>query len=70
MCCQKLTDISYACSGNIQTDPVKYKSTSVGFGVTIRENGMRGLVKGWAPTLFGYSVQGAGKFGLYEFFKK
>lgn len=34
-----------------------------------REEGMRGLVKGWAPTLIGYSFQGFGKFGFYEFFK-
>jgi hypothetical protein len=26
---------------------------------------MRGLVRGWVPTLFGYSIQGAAKFGLY-----
>ena len=31
---------------------------------------MGGLVKGWLPTLIGYSIQGAGKFGLYEYFKK
>jgi solute carrier family 25 phosphate transporter 3 len=34
-----------------------------------REDGMRGLVRGWAPTLIGYSFQGFGKFGFYEFFK-
>ena len=27
------------------------------------------LYRGWAPTLIGYSLQGAGKFGLYEYFK-
>lgn len=27
------------------------------------------LVRGWVPTLFGYSMQGAFKFGFYEFFK-
>lgn len=25
--------------------------------------------KGWLPTLFGYSLQGLGKFGFYEVFK-
>jgi solute carrier family 25 phosphate transporter 3 len=35
-----------------------------------REEGMRGFVKGWAPTVVGYSLQGFGKFGFYEFFKK
>jgi solute carrier family 25 phosphate transporter 3 len=33
------------------------------------EGGLRGLFRGWAPTLVGYSVQGAFKFGLYEYFK-
>ena len=53
-----------------QTDPTKYKSIMSGFSVTVKEQGMAGLVRGWAPTLFGYSAQGAGKFGLYEYFKK
>ena len=25
---------------------------------------------GWAPTLIGYSMQGACKYGFYEYFKK
>ncbi|CAL9030703.1 unnamed protein product [Prunus brigantina] len=55
---------------NMQIDPIKYKSVTSGFGVLLKEQGIRGLFKGWAPTLIGYSAQGAGKFGLYEFFKK
>ena len=35
----------------------------------IAEETAVGLVKGWAPTFIGYSLQGAGKFGLYEVFK-
>lgn len=27
------------------------------------------LTLGWVPTLYGYSIQGAGKFGFYEIFK-
>ena len=54
----------------MQTDPKKYTSIPKGFGLTIREQGLRGLVRGWGPTFVGYSVQGAGKFGLYEYFKK
>ncbi|KAK9837447.1 hypothetical protein WJX81_003524 [Elliptochloris bilobata] len=54
----------------MQIDPVKYKSISEGFKLTIREAGVPGLLRGWFPTLVGYSVQGAGKFGLYEYFKK
>ena len=54
----------------VQIDPVKYKSISEGFKLTVREAGYGGLFRGWFPTLIGYSVQGAGKFGLYEYFKK
>lgn len=54
----------------MQIDPKKYKGIGNGFAVTFREGGIPGLVRGWAPTAIGYSVQGAGKFGLYEFFKK
>lgn len=53
-----------------QIDPVKYKSISSGFGVLLKEQGVRGFFKGWVPTLLGYSAQGACKFGFYEFFKK
>ncbi|KAI3673643.1 hypothetical protein L6452_39767 [Arctium lappa] len=55
---------------NMQIDPAKYKSISSGFGVLLKEQGMRGFYKGWAPTFIGYSLQGAGKYGFYEFFKK
>jgi solute carrier family 25 phosphate transporter 3 len=37
--------------------------------VSLNEAGIRELGKGWAPTFFGYSMQGLGKFGLYEVFK-
>jgi len=53
----------------IQTNPEKYKSIVNGFRVTIADEGMRGLAKGWAPTLIGYSMQGVCKFGFYEVFK-
>lgn len=55
---------------NMQVDPVKFKSIPSGFGIILKEQGSKGLFKGWAPTLLGYSAQGAFKFGLYEFFKK
>ncbi|CAL8471880.1 g11422 [Coccomyxa elongata] len=55
---------------NMQIDPTKYKSIGSGFSITVKESGFGGLVRGWFPTLIGYSVQGAGKFGLYEYFKK
>ncbi|XP_014882185.1 solute carrier family 25 member 3b isoform X2 [Poecilia latipinna] len=53
----------------MQVNPDKYKSIGNGFAVTIREDGVRGLAKGWAPTFIGYSMQGLCKFGFYEVFK-
>ncbi|KAL7139656.1 hypothetical protein ABFS83_09G067800 [Erythranthe nasuta] len=55
---------------NMQIDPAKYKSISSGFGVLLKEQGVKGFFRGWAPTLIGYSAQGACKFGFYEYFKK
>ncbi|GAB2221406.1 hypothetical protein Drorol1_Dr00012582 [Drosera rotundifolia] len=55
---------------NMQIDPAKYKNISSGFGILFKEQGIRGFFRGWVPTLLGYSAQGAGKMGLYEFFKK
>ena len=53
----------------MQVDPDKYKSIFTGFSVTLREDGFRGLGRGWAPTFIGYSMQGLCKFGFYEMFK-
>lgn len=53
----------------LQVNPDKYKSIGNGFRVTVREDGARGLAKGWAPTFIGYSMQGLCKFGFYEVFK-
>jgi len=53
----------------IQVDPGKYGNLINGFRVTLAEAGVRELGKGWAPTFFGYSAQGLGKFGFYEVFK-
>merc|ERR1711920_689137 len=53
----------------LQVDPAKYGNLGQGFKITIAEDGTRGLAKGWAPTLIGYSAQGIGKFGFYEGFK-
>ncbi|XP_010548235.1 PREDICTED: mitochondrial phosphate carrier protein 3, mitochondrial-like isoform X2 [Tarenaya hassleriana] len=55
---------------NMQMDPAKYKSISSGFGVLLREQGVRGVFRGWVPTLLGHSALGACRFGFYEFFKK
>lgn len=53
----------------LQVDSAKYKSVFNGFRITMAEEGIKGLSKGWAPTFFGYSMQGLCKFGLYEVFK-
>lgn len=53
----------------IQVDRSKYKNLVNGFRVSVAEEGIRGLGRGWAPTLIGYSMQGLGKFGFYEMFK-
>lgn len=58
---------AYLCSS--QVNSTKYGNIVSGFRVSIREEGIRGLGRGWAPTFFGYSLQGLGKFGLYEIFK-
>ena len=36
----------------------------------MRTEGFGGIWTGWFPTAIGYSIQGAGKFGFYEYFKK
>ena len=53
----------------LQVDADKYKNVVHGFKVSVREEGFRGLAKGWAPTFIGYSLQGLCKFGFYEVFK-
>merc|ERR1712149_59330 len=53
----------------IQVDPGKYGGLIQGFRVTLAEESVRALGKGWAPTLIGYSMQGLCKFGFYEVFK-
>merc|ERR1712038_422895 len=53
----------------LQVDSAKYGNLGQGFKITIAEDGAKGLAKGWAPTMIGYSAQGIGKFGFYEGFK-
>jgi len=54
---------------NMQVDPTKYKSLPQTMSTIMKEEGAGALMKGWLPTLIGYSAQGCFKFGLYEFFK-
>jgi solute carrier family 25 phosphate transporter 3 len=53
----------------LQVNPDKYKNVITGFKVTLADEGVKGLARGWAPTFFGYSAQGLCKFGFYEYFK-
>ncbi|CAC9546867.1 putative mitochondrial phosphate transporter [Leishmania infantum JPCM5] len=56
---------------NMQVSPERFKSLVQGLQMVIHQEGYgsKGLMKGWASILFGYSIQGAFKFGLYEYFK-
>ncbi|MCJ1375774.1 hypothetical protein MMC20_007011 [Loxospora ochrophaea] len=53
-----------------QVDPNLYKGNFEAWGKIGRAEGFRGVFTGWSPTFFGYSAQGAFKYGGYEFFKK
>jgi solute carrier family 25 phosphate transporter 3 len=54
---------------NMQVNPGKYKGLVSGLKTIAAEEGGAAVWKGWFPTLVGYSLQGAFKYGLYEFFK-
>eukprot|EP00730_Choanoeca_flexa_P017653 TRINITY_DN8528_c0_g2_i1.p2 TRINITY_DN8528_c0_g2~~TRINITY_DN8528_c0_g2_i1.p2 ORF type:complete len:348 (+),score=92.31 TRINITY_DN8528_c0_g2_i1:78-1046(+) len=54
---------------NMQVNPGKYNGLLSGMRTIAAEEGAAGLLKGWAPTLIGYSMQGFCKFGFYEIFK-
>lgn len=47
-----------------------YTSNFQAWGKIFRGEGVRGIFTGWGPTFFGYSAQGAFKYGWYEYFKK
>ncbi|KAG5614133.1 hypothetical protein H5410_013957 [Solanum commersonii] len=55
---------------NMQVHPIKYSSISTCFTTLLREQGPSAFWRGWAGKFFGYGVQGACRFGLYEYFKK
>jgi len=54
---------------NMQVSPQKYKGLISGLKTIAAEEGSHAVWKGWFPTLVGYSLQGAFKYGLYEIFK-
>ncbi|KAH8602538.1 mitochondrial phosphate carrier protein 2 [Bisporella sp. PMI_857] len=53
-----------------QVDSKLYTGNFQAWGKIGRAEGFRGIYTGWSPTFFGYSAQGAFKYGGYEFFKK
>ncbi|GAB0135959.1 hypothetical protein EsDP_00004279 [Epichloe bromicola] len=53
-----------------QVDSKLYKGNFQAWGKIFRAEGFRGIMTGWSPTFFGYSAQGAFKYGWYEYFKK
>ncbi|KAF2745977.1 mitochondrial phosphate carrier protein [Sporormia fimetaria CBS 119925] len=55
----------------IQLDPATYNRGMIAdFRQVIQNEGVRALATGFGPTFAGYFMQGAFKFGGYEFFKK
>ncbi|KAJ1338738.1 solute carrier family 25 (mitochondrial phosphate transporter) member 3 [Microdochium nivale] len=55
----------------IQLDPVTYNRGLIGgFRQVVAKEGAGALLTGFGPTFAGYFLQGAFKFGGYEFFKK
>jgi solute carrier family 25 phosphate transporter 3 len=52
-----------------QVQPNLYKGIYDGFSKIKATEGILGLGVGWIPTLIGYSMQGAVRFGFYEIFK-
>ncbi|KAJ5998629.1 mitochondrial phosphate carrier protein [Penicillium sp. IBT 35674x] len=53
-----------------QVDPKLYKSNVQAYTKIRAAEGLGGVFTGWRPTFFGYSAQGAFKYGGYEYFKK
>jgi len=54
----------------MQANKNLYSGVINGFRTMVAKEGAASLTLGWAPTLVGYSMQGACKFGFYELFKK
>ena len=54
----------------MQVEKGVYKGTIDGLKKINAKEGLAGLYTGWGPTFVGYNLQGIGKFGFYEIFKK
>lgn len=62
---------SHSVKTRIQLDPKTYNRGMIGgFRQVIQNEGAGALLTGAGPTFAGYFLQGAFKFGGYEFFKK
>ena len=67
----KLTWTLNSVKTRIQLDPVKYNKGLIGgFRQVISSEGAGAIWTGFGPTAAGYFLQGAFKFGGYEFFKQ
>ncbi|KAI9504229.1 Cu/Pi carrier [Coemansia spiralis] len=53
----------------MQVNKNLYKGIFDGFKKVSSAEGLKGLYLGGAPTIIGYSLQGMGKYGFYEYFK-
>ncbi|KAJ2158763.1 Cu/Pi carrier [Coemansia sp. RSA 552] len=53
----------------MQVNKSLYSSVFDGFRKVAAAEGVKGLYLGGMPTLIGYSLQGMGKYGFYEYFK-
>lgn len=55
----------------IQSDPQKYDGLDIvgASKVVLKDDGYGALLKGFGPTVMGYGLEGAAKFGLYESLK-
>lgn len=61
----------YSVKTRIQLDPVTYNKGMIGgFRQVVSNEGAGALLTGFGPTAAGYFLQGAFKFGGYEFFKQ
>jgi solute carrier family 25 phosphate transporter 3 len=61
----------YSVKTRIQLDPVTYNNGMIGgFKKVVQAEGAGALLTGVGPTFAGYFLQGAFKFGGYEFFKQ
>jgi solute carrier family 25 phosphate transporter 3 len=63
--CNAQTDAEHFGKGAVRGLQYIYSGEAASLGFN---SGVRGVLKGWGPTLVGYSFQGAGKYGFYELF--